>query len=44
MIIWKREAARVIRSCLESDTEQLGDADRLTLLDVQIALMREGLY
>lgn len=41
--LWKREAARLVSDCLASGTENLGEADNLLLLDLQIALMREGL-
>jgi len=41
--LWNREAARLVRNCLGSGTENLGEADYLLLLDLQIVLMREGL-
>ena len=41
--LWNREAARVVRDCLGSGTENLGEADYLLLLDLQIALTRQGL-
>ena len=41
--LWKREAARIIRTCIEAESNTIDEADRLLLLDVRIALMRQGL-
>ncbi len=41
--IWKREAARIVRERVTSDGKPLSEPDRMLLLDLEIALLKEGL-